>query len=123
MSEISDEQMIQCYQQCDVFILPNRTIGQDIEGFGMVLVEAQSCGKAVIAGDSGGTKETMLDGQTGYVIDATSVSTISAKVCAMLDDDDSLQSMGIAAREHVVANLDWTALSSQAKALFERSRF
>jgi phosphatidylinositol alpha-1,6-mannosyltransferase len=123
MSEISDEQMIQCYQQCDVFILPNRTIGQDIEGFGMVLVEAQSCGKAVIAGDSGGTKETMLDGQTGYVIDATSVSTISAKVCAMLDDDDTLQSMGIAAREHVVANLDWTALSSQAKALFERSRF
>jgi phosphatidylinositol alpha-1,6-mannosyltransferase len=115
--------MIQCYQQCDVFILPNRTIGQDIEGFGMVLVEAQSCGKAVIAGDSGGTKETMLDGQTGYVIDATSVSTISAKVCAMLDDDDTLQSMGIAAREHVVANLDWTALSSQAKALFERSRF
>jgi phosphatidylinositol alpha-1,6-mannosyltransferase len=123
MSEISDEQMVQCYQQCDLFILPNRTINQDIEGFGMVLVEAQSCGKPVIAGDSGGTKETMLDGQTGYVIDATSVSTISAKVCAMLDDDDSLQSMGIAARDHVVANLDWTALSSQAKALFERSRF
>jgi phosphatidylinositol alpha-1,6-mannosyltransferase len=119
MSEISDEQMVQCYQQCDLFILPNRTINQDIEGFGMVLVEAQSCGKPVIAGDSGGTKETMLDGQTGYVIDATSVSTISAKVCAMLDDDDSLQSMGHAAREHVVNHLDWQALTVQATNLFK----
>jgi len=67
LGDISDAEMIQCYQQCDLFILPNRTIKNDIEGFGMVLVEAQACAKPVIAGDSGGTKETMLVGETGSI--------------------------------------------------------
>ena len=38
--EIGDEGLLQCYQQCDLFALPNRQVGQDIEGFGMVLLEA-----------------------------------------------------------------------------------
>ena len=58
--EPSDAELIECYQQCDLFVLPNRTVDGDFEGFGMVLVEAQACGRPVIAGNSGGTRETML---------------------------------------------------------------
>ena len=43
LGETSDQRLIECYQQCDLFILPNRQVGQDIEGFGMVLLEAQAC--------------------------------------------------------------------------------
>ena len=68
--------LIKSYQQCDIFILPNRTIENDIEGFGMVLVEAQACGKPVIAGDSGGTAETMIVGKTGEIIDCSSPQSI-----------------------------------------------
>ena len=50
LSEVSDEQLVRCYQQCDLFVLPNRAIGRDVEGFGMVLLKAQACGKAVVAG-------------------------------------------------------------------------
>ena len=64
----ADDRLVQCYQQCDLFVLPNRQVGRDIEGFGMVLLEAQSCGKPVIAGASGGTAETMQPGETGYVV-------------------------------------------------------
>ena len=59
LSELSDEQLVHCYQQSDLFVLPNRAIGRDVEGFGMVLLEAQACGKPVVAGASGGTAETM----------------------------------------------------------------
>jgi phosphatidylinositol alpha-1,6-mannosyltransferase len=118
MSEISDEQMIQCYQQCDLFILPNRTIGQDIEGFGMVLVEAQSCGKAVIAGDSGGTKETMIENETGIIIDATIESNISNALLTLFNDTNKLEKMGENARQHVLDNLDWSALVDRAESLF-----
>jgi phosphatidylinositol alpha-1,6-mannosyltransferase len=115
---ITDEQMIDCYQQCDLFILPNRTINNDIEGFGMVLVEAQSCGKPVIAGDSGGTKETMLLGKSGVVIDATQPSNIASTVVGMLSDEQKLTDMGSKGREHVLQSLDWKALVQRAKELF-----
>jgi phosphatidylinositol alpha-1,6-mannosyltransferase len=115
---ITDEQMIECYQQCDLFILPNRTINNDIEGFGMVLVEAQSCGKPVIAGDSGGTKETMLLGESGFIIDATQPSNIASTVVGMLADEQKLKNMGIKGREHVLQSLDWKALVQKAKELF-----
>jgi phosphatidylinositol alpha-1,6-mannosyltransferase len=115
---ITDEQMIECYQQCDLFILPNRTIDNDIEGFGMVLVEAQSCGKPVIAGDSGGTKETMLLGESGVIIDATQPSNIASTVVGMLSDEQKLKDMGSKGREHVLKSLDWKALVQRAKELF-----
>lgn len=119
LSEISDQEMIECYQQCDLFILPNRTIGQDIEGFGMVLVEAQSCGKPVIAGDSGGTKETMQVDNTGIIIDATNSANISQAVSGLLQDDEKLLEMGRQAREHVKTSLDWQAHIQYAKAIFD----
>jgi phosphatidylinositol alpha-1,6-mannosyltransferase len=72
LGELPDERLIECYQQCDLFVLPNREVDGDFEGFGMVLLEAQACGKPVIAGDSGGTAETMVPGVTGLIADCTS---------------------------------------------------
>jgi phosphatidylinositol alpha-1,6-mannosyltransferase len=118
LSGLNDEQMIECYQQCDLFILPNRTIDNDIEGFGMVLVEAQSCGKPVIAGDSGGTRETMKLGESGLIIDATKASNIAIAMVDMLLDEEKLKGMGIKRREHVLQSLDWKALVFKAKELF-----
>lgn len=120
LDEISDEEMIKCYQQCDLFILPNRTIDNDIEGFGMVLVEAQSCQKAVIAGDSGGTKETMLIGTSGLVVDCTNPQNIANEVSTLLNDQEKLAVMGIAGREHVLKELDWQAHTIKAQKIFDR---
>lgn len=121
LTSLNDQDMIQCYQQCDLFILPNRTINSDIEGFGMVLVEAQSCAKPVIAGDSGGTKETMIIGATGLVIDCTEASSIAPAVVELISDSERMASMGVAGREHVLNTLDWQAHSLQAQRLFELS--
>jgi len=120
LTEVSDPQMIQCYQQSDVFILPNRTIGNDIEGFGMVLVEAQACGKAVIAGDSGGTKETMLINESGFVIDCTDAQLISSTVAKLLADPERSAKMGKVGRKHVESELDWQAHVQKASLLFNQ---
>lgn len=90
LSGLDDQTLISCYQQCDKFVLPNRTIGNDIEGFGMVLVEAQACGKHVIAGDSGGTKETMHVGVTGNILDCSSVDSLADEIVpALLAESES----------------------------------
>lgn len=117
-SEINDQEMIQCYQQCDVFILPNRTVGNDIEGFGMVLVEAQACGKPVIAGDSGGTAETMKIGETGIIIDCTSPNLIANKLTTLLSAPQKCITMGDKGRTHTTNHLDWEVHTKNAKALF-----
>ncbi|MBL4631741.1 MAG: glycosyltransferase family 4 protein [Paraglaciecola sp.] len=120
LTEVTDPQMIQCYQQSDIFILPNRTIDNDIEGFGMVLVEAQSCGKPVIAGDSGGTKETMCLNESGYVIDCTDEKLISTTIAKLLADPAKREKMGQIGRRHVESQLDWQAHVQKARLLFNQ---
>ena len=118
LGEIDDRTMIQCYQQCDLFALPNRQVGRDIEGFGMVLVEAQACGRPVLAGASGGTRETMDIGRTGVVVPCEAADSLAEEVTWLLLDRDGLDAMGKAARPWVVEHLDWNALSQQAAELF-----
>jgi phosphatidylinositol alpha-1,6-mannosyltransferase len=112
--EPGDAELIDCYQQCDLFVLPNRTVDGDFEGFGMVLVEAQACGRPVIAGDSGGTRETMRVGQTGLIVDCTRPELLAAAVVELLSDAARRGQMGKAAREHVLECFDWPRLASQA---------
>ena len=80
LGEVDEETLLACYQQCDLFVLPNREIEGDIEGFGMVLLEAQACGKPVIAGQSGGTTEAMRAPDTGLVIQCHQAETLAAAV-------------------------------------------
>jgi phosphatidylinositol alpha-1,6-mannosyltransferase len=119
LGEMDDEGLIQCYQQCDLFALPNRQVGRDIEGFGMVLLEAQACGKAVIAGDSGGTAETMRAPETGRVVCCDGPHDLAAVVSELMADPALRARMGEAGREWVVERFDWVALTRQAKGLFE----
>jgi glycosyltransferase involved in cell wall biosynthesis len=119
LGEIDDERMVQCYQQCDLFVLPNREVDRDIEGFGIVLLEAQACGKPVVAGTSGGTAETMQIPETGLVIPCEGPEVLASTVIELLADPVRRARMGEAARTWVVRHFDWSSLSCQAEALFE----
>jgi phosphatidylinositol alpha-1,6-mannosyltransferase len=118
VGELDDKSLIECYQQCDLFSLPNRQVGWDIEGFGMVLLEAQACGRPVLAGASGGTAETMRIPETGRVVPCEDPEVIAAEVIDLLSDRDRLDRMGAAARHWVVDQFDWEALSRRASLLF-----
>ena len=80
LGEVDENTLLRCYQQCDLFALPNRQVGSDIEGFGMVLLEAQACGKPVLAGDSGGTAETLVAGAEGKRLGPFTSSPCSASL-------------------------------------------
>lgn len=119
LGNLDDERLLSCYQQCDLFALPNRAVGRDIEGFGMVLLEAQACGKPVLAGASGGTAETMAVPETGVIVPCETPDPLAAQVVELLTDRDRLARMGQAARRFVVERFDWGALAWQAREVFQ----
>ena len=116
--ETDDAELAQCYQQCDLFVLPNREVNGDFEGFGMVLLEAQACGKPVVAGTSGGTAETMDIGRTGRVVSCDGPNELAALVVELLGEAVLRKQMGKAARQWAVDRFAWESLSRQASELF-----
>jgi phosphatidyl-myo-inositol dimannoside synthase len=123
LGELDEDQLLRCYQQCDLFVLPNRQVGKDIEGFGLVLLEAQACGKPVVAGASGGTAETMDIPETGLVVPCEAPDELARAVAELLLDLERRARMGRAGRDWVVSNFDWETLALQAEQIFPlRSR-
>jgi phosphatidylinositol alpha-1,6-mannosyltransferase len=119
LGAVDDAALIRCYQQCDLFVLPNRREGSDIEGFGMVLLEAQACGKPVVAGDSGGTAETMRVPDTGRLVPCDGPDELARVLADLLARPGELARMGEAGRRWVVEQFDWEALTRQAQAVFD----
>jgi phosphatidylinositol alpha-1,6-mannosyltransferase len=118
VGEVKDDELVSCYQQCDLFVLPNREVGGDIEGFGIVLLEAQSCGQAVVAGLSGGTAETMQVPETGRLVQCDSPDELARVVSELLNDPAQLVVMRARARQWMVRHFDWSARTREAAELF-----
>ena len=116
--ELSDDELIRAYQQCDLFVLANRDVDGDIEGFGMVLLEAQACGKPVIAGTSGGTAETMQVEQTGRIVPCDRPEELAGAVAQLLCQPEKCLAMGEAGRRWVEEQFSWTSLAQEAGELF-----
>jgi phosphatidylinositol alpha-1,6-mannosyltransferase len=113
-----DRQLLMCYQQCDLFALPNRQVGWDIEGFGIVSIEAQACGKPVIVGASGGAPETVESLETGLVVNSDEPDHLAEATIRLLTDPELRARMGAAGRRRAVERFDWTILAHQADAFF-----
>lgn len=98
----------------DVFAMPARTrgAGLDVEGLGIVYLEAQACGVPVVAGDSGGAPETVTP-DTGLVVDGRSVRDLVAALDRVLADASLRARMGRAGRAHVQARWTWEIMGQR----------
>lgn len=102
----------------DVFAMPARTRGKglDVEGLGIVYLEAQSSEVPVIAGDSGGAPETVTS-DTGIVVNGRDLSALTAAVDRLIADKDLRKKMGKAGRAHVVSQWTWQLMGERLNAL------
>jgi phosphatidylinositol alpha-1,6-mannosyltransferase len=84
------------YHACDVFCMPSRYIKEkgDVEGFGIVFLEANACKKAVLGGKSGGQPDAIEDGKTGLLCNPESPEDIADKLIHLLRDPDRMLAMG-----------------------------
>ncbi|HEX7322340.1 MAG TPA: glycosyltransferase family 4 protein [Mycobacterium sp.] len=105
----------------DVFAMPCRTrgAGLDVEGLGIVFLEASAAGVPVVAGRSGGAPEAVLDNQTGLVVDGRSVEAIGDAVSKLLADPDLAAAAGAAGRNWVTTHWRWDAMAARLAALLQ----
>jgi phosphatidylinositol alpha-1,6-mannosyltransferase len=84
------------YAAGDVFAMPCRTRrrGLDVEGLGIVYLEASATGLPVIGGDSGGAPDAILDGETGYVVPGGDADTVAVRIADLLSDPAKAAAMG-----------------------------
>jgi phosphatidylinositol alpha-1,6-mannosyltransferase len=107
------------YDAGDVFAMPCRTrrAGLEVEGLGIVFLEASATGLPVVAGRSGGSPDAVQDGITGLVVDGTSVAEVAVAVRDLLADPVRAAAMGAAGRQWVEAEWRWDVLAARLRTL------
>jgi phosphatidylinositol alpha-1,6-mannosyltransferase len=109
------------YAAGDVFAMPCRTRrgGLDVEGLGIVYLEASATGLPVVGGDSGGAPDAILEGETGYVVGGRDVDALSARLIALLTDPAGAKAMGDKGRAWVDRDWNWDLVAARLRALID----
>jgi phosphatidyl-myo-inositol dimannoside synthase len=105
---VPEELLPDCYNLCDVFAMLNREEANgDLEGFGMVFLEASAMGKPVIGGRSGGTADAIVEGKTGFRVDAGQLDELTGTLRTLLADTNLRRRLGDAGRDRVRRDFQW----------------
>ncbi|MCU0970191.1 MAG: glycosyltransferase family 4 protein [Rubrivivax sp.] len=102
LGHVEPDDLPRWYNACDVFAMPNRDIEGDTEGFGIVYLEANACGKPAVAGITGGTGSAVQDGLNGLRVDGDRVDAVEAGLARLLGDDALARRLGEAGRARIV---------------------
>ncbi|MDW3849251.1 glycosyltransferase family 4 protein [Micromonospora sp. BRA006-A] len=107
------------YAAGDVYAMPCRTRnrGLDVEGLGIVYLEASATGLPVVAGDSGGAPDAVREGETGYVVGGRDVARLADRVATLLADRDLARQFGAAGRAWVEREWRWETQAQRMAAL------
>ena len=106
--DLKDSKLPIYYELADIFIMPARIENQtDVEGFGIVYLEANLFKKPVVAGKSGGIEDSVIDGQTGILVDPQDINEISQAVLKLLNNPELMNKLGVQGKKRVLSQFQW----------------
>ncbi|HYE34807.1 MAG TPA: glycosyltransferase family 4 protein [Methylocaldum sp.] len=114
---IPNELLPEVYALSDVFVMPSREQceASDVEGFGIVFLEASACGKPAVASCSGGIEDAVVEGVTGFLVDPLSPDEIAHALIRILSDANLAANLGKQGRERVVREFSWRRVADQIR--------
>jgi phosphatidyl-myo-inositol dimannoside synthase len=115
VGKASEEDLPLWYNLCELFAMPNRKVGEDTEGFGMVFIEANACGKPVLAGIEGGTGSAVIHGQTGLRVDGTKVEDVEQGILAILRSPELMSRLGQAGLARAQESFSWEKVAARTR--------
>ena len=106
----------------DIFAMPSRSrlMGLEVEGLGIVYLEASSCGLPVLAGDSGGAPDALVQNETGLVVNGTDDQQIAKAAIKLLTNIELSKKMGLAGRQWIIDNWRWEIWSKDFEKLLNQ---
>lgn len=113
---VDDDTLIEYYKSSDVVVLPSTTIQ---EGFGMVLIEGNACGKPVIGTKVGGIKYVIKDGETGLLVPPKNPEALAEAIIKLLQDEDMAKKMGKNGRILVEEKYTWDKVAKMTEKVYE----
>jgi len=105
----------------DIFAMPSRSrlAGLEVEGLGIVYLEASACGLAVIGGQSGGAPDAVLEGETGFAVDGRSSAAMADAAITLLSQPELAARLGARGREWILAQWQWRYWSERFNQLLQ----
>jgi len=114
LGQIPEEEIVLFHQMGDVFIMPNRTLDSgDTEGFGIVFLEANAVGKAVIGGNAGGVVEAVEDGKTGLLVDSRDIKAIEKALRLLIENKSLRNKLGQNGRLRAQKDFQWVFVADK----------
>jgi phosphatidylinositol alpha-1,6-mannosyltransferase len=109
------------YSMADLFVMISRERpeSRDVEGFGIVFIEAAACGVPSIGGRSGGISDAVVDGVTGFLVDPVDVEAVSASMDKVLSDPELARKMGESARSRAASDFSWSGFCKKVSGVFD----
>ena len=117
LGHVPPEDLPRWYNASDVFVMPNREIGGDTEGFGIVFIEAAACGKPAIGGRAGGTGAAIQENVTGLRVNGGSVEQIAEALKSVLTNPVLADRLGMAGLKRVQRELSWDEVANRTRAM------
>jgi phosphatidylinositol alpha-1,6-mannosyltransferase len=111
---INDRQKAACFHLCDVFAMPSRDIpSEPPEGFGIVYLEANACGKPVIAARTGGVEDAVEHEGSGLLVEPDSPTEVAEAAVQLLREPEAAQTMGARGKARVLERFAWDTVAPQ----------
>lgn len=111
LGRISEQKKKALFQQCEFYVMANRPVEGDIEGFGIVFLEANHYGKAVIGGNNGGVADAIIHEETGLLVNTPDITSLAGAMVKLLGDRELADAMGRAGKDRVIRIFQWSHLS------------
>lgn len=110
---VDRQELIHLYHASDIFVLPAIAVKGDVEGFGIVLIEASAAGKPVVSTRLGGIPDAVEDGKSGVLVEAGAWDELASVIADLLSDEELRQNMGYFGRERAKTQFDWSVIAQQ----------
>ncbi len=111
LGRVSEEELVDLYRATDLFVMPNVPVPGDIEGFGVVMLEAGASGLPVVAAELEGIRDVITPGENGFLVESENAPVFADTILRLHADRDGLAALSGRAVTHTVERFGWDAVA------------